>query len=223
MILIKRRQHLFFEGEILSRRHKFESLQRGMIPGSPAHSEARRKPVTLRAFEISRRSCIELWIIATSKLRVIGCQAKSFVYKCYWEKNVVLHWFGCHTFLFLIRANRFHGAKRTDGKLTGLIVELERVWFCNSRQFCAGLKFRRAQALEFEPQWHSNFSGGPKVDTRQDHDSWAAAIIPGKAFWFDRGIKEEHLLIIYHANPFNAHMKDMLGSLTFNISQQIHH
>ena len=49
-----------------------------MIPGSPAHSEARRKPVTLRAFEISRRSCIKLWIIATSKLRNIGCQAKSF-------------------------------------------------------------------------------------------------------------------------------------------------
>ena len=75
-----------------------------------------------------------------------------------------MYWFRRHTFLFLIRANRFHGAKRTDGKLTGLIVELERVWFCNSRQFCAGLKFRRAQAVEFEPQWHSNFSGGPKVD-----------------------------------------------------------
>ena len=76
---------------------------------------------------------------------------------------------GVNLFLFFIRANRLKGAKRTDGKLTGLIVELERVWFCNSRQFCAGLKFRRAQALEFEPQWHSNFPGGPKVDTRQNH------------------------------------------------------
>ena len=69
---------------------------------------------------------------------------------------------GVNLFLFFISANRLKGAKRTDGKLTGLIVELERVWFCNSRQFCAGLKFRRAQALEFEPQWHSNFQGRPQ-------------------------------------------------------------